>query len=177
MNWLKRIFCKQDEYDKWVDPWGLPSVSVNIPMPKVKPPKADKDISEPIISFVKCVQENPKRFKVIFDYEYCGLESYKGSITRSNTPTIYHYCLQDTKTKESWTFVKDTTYPLYLKSKSGEGKNSYNPEWITTDERYYLIESIKTIFHNRKDRKEKLDQIRKDRRIRDERNRLKEIYQ
>lgn len=174
MNWLKRIFCSQDEYDVHVN--GLPpvSVSVDIPMPKVKPCKPEKDISEPVLSFVKCVRENPKRFVVKSDYEYFGLKFSNNLAIRSTEPETYHFCLQDKVTKESWTLCKDIVLSFYPGSK--EIKHTYNPEWLTEDEKEYLITSIKTIFHDRRDRKEKLQEIRKQRRIRDERNRLKEIY-
>lgn len=37
MNWFKRIFCGQEEFNVHAN--GLPPVSISIPMPKVKPPK------------------------------------------------------------------------------------------------------------------------------------------
>jgi hypothetical protein len=68
MNWFKKLFGIVDRSSQEYD--GLPLVKNVVPMPEVKLPRADKDISEPIISFVKCVQENPKRFKVLYDYEF-----------------------------------------------------------------------------------------------------------
>lgn len=144
-------------------------------MPEVKPPKAEKDISEPVLSFVKCVLKNPKRFKVIYDFEHYEYVVNKGLMEKDKKPTTYVYSLTDMKTGESWVITKDRSYfscyPVEL-----EATHTINPEWLTEDEREYLIESIKVIFHNRKDRKLKLEQIRKERRIRDERNRLKDIY-
>jgi hypothetical protein len=172
MNWFKRIFCGQEEFGGYVDQWGLPSVKNLVPIPKVKPPKPDKDISEPVLSFVKCVQENPKRFKVTYDFEYYGCEVNNGVVGISKKPTTYNYSLVDVMTGESWSLTKE----MLFTSCRQERKHTYNPEWLTADETEYLIDSVKTIFQSRKDRKAKLQQIRKERRIRDERNRLKEIY-
>lgn len=174
MNWFKRIFCSQDEFNGHVDQWGLPSVENIVPMPKVKPPKVDRDISEPVLSFVKCVRENPKRFVVKSDYEYFGFRVTNNLVIRSTDPERYHFCLEDKVTKESWTLCKEVLLSFYDGFK--ETNHTYNPEWLTEDEKEYLITSVKTIFHDRRDRKEKLEYIRKQRRIRDERNRLKGIY-
>lgn len=172
MNWFKRIFCGQEEFNVHAN--GLPPVSISIPMPKVKPPKADKNISEPVLSFVKCVQENPKRFVVTFDFEYYGYSFVENHMIKDDKPKTYHYSLLDTKTKESWSLFDGSFTACY--SKVIDRKHTHNPEWLTEDEKEYLIVSIKALFHNRKDRKTKLEQIRKERRIRNERNRLKEIY-
>lgn len=175
MNWFKRIFCSQEEFNVHTN--GLPKVSVEIPMTKVKPPKADKNISEPIISFVRCVQENPKRFRVIYGNEYMPLFSDEKTRKNKVLPDGYTYTLKDLQTKEEWTLC-DGLYgrtPLFY-FKERDYKHTINPEWLTYDEREYIIVSIKTIFKNRQGRKDKVVQLRKDRRIRDERNRLKGIY-
>ena len=172
MNLFKRIFCRQDEYNVHVN--GLPPVSVDIPMPKVKPCKPEKDISEPVLSFINCVRENPKRFVVRSDYEYFGLKFSNNLAIRSTKPEMYTFCLEDKFTEERWTLCEGVALSFYPGFK--ENKHTYNPEWLTEDEKEYLITSIKTIFHDRRDRKQKLQDIRKQRRIRDERNRLKEIY-
>ena len=102
MNWFKRIFCSQEGFNVHAN--GLPDVSVSTPMPKVKPPKADKNISEPIISFVKCVQENPKRFKVTYGYEDLHLRLvYIDNTVVSELPESYYYTFKDLQTNESWT--------------------------------------------------------------------------
>lgn len=176
MNWFqtafKQLFGISDKME--TDEMGLPKVSVEIPMPVVKMPKADRNISEPIISFVQCVQKNPKRFKVLYDYEHFSYMYTDNTLSKSVFPVNYHYRLADTKTNESWTLIEGYTCPIY--DTLSEFKHSCNPEWITEDEREYLIDSIKAIFHNRKARKETLKKLKKDRRNRDERNRLKKIY-
>lgn len=61
------------------DHCGLPKLSVRIPMPTVKPCKPaaqeqdttlHKDVSEPVLSFLRVFEENPKRFKVTEKYAY-----------------------------------------------------------------------------------------------------------
>lgn len=172
INWFEKLFGNGDNIP--CDEHGLPYEKDIIPMPKVKPCKPEKDISEPVLSFIKCVRENPKRFVVKSDYEYFGLKISNSLVIRSTEPERYHFCLEDKVTKESWTLCKDIVLSFYSGFK--ESKHTYNPEWLTEDEKEYLITSIKTIFHHRRNRKEKLQDIRKQRRIRDERNRLKEIY-
>lgn len=174
MNWLKRIFCNQEEFNAHVDINELPPVDNILPIPVMKPCKPEKDISEPVLSFVECVQENPKRFVVREDFKYFGLKFSNNLDIRSTKPEMYVFCLEDKVTKEMWTLSEGVELNFYNGFK--ENKHTYNPEWLTDDEKEYLITSIKPIFHNRRDRKEKLQELRKQRRIRDERNRLKEIY-
>lgn len=168
MNWFKRIFCSQDEFNVHAN--GLPIAKL---------PKADKDISEPVISFVNCVRNNPKRFKVVYEFEYTRLrltyDKSKTFVGECGLPETYTYAFKDTKTGESWTLCGGTTWPrVYLTPVKNQTDNS---EWLTKDERYYLITEIKNIMKDRKGRKEKLQSLRKERKNRDERNRLKEIYQ
>lgn len=181
MNWFKQLLGISDKME--TDYNGLPKVTCNIPMPKVKPPKADKDISEPILSFVKCVQENPKRFRIISDYSHNRFMCYQSGTKPPPLPELpqdYFYILKDLKTNESWSLYGGDGVRVMCYSTNtyrDEGKHTSNPEWLTRDERVYLINSIKTIFKNREGRKERVTQLRKERRVRDERNRLKEIYQ
>lgn len=154
MNWFKRIFYSQEEFVAHIeDPVARKDRF------QVKTPRVEKDISEPVLSFIKCVRENPKRFCLIYNYEF---------------KLDYYFSLQDKNTKEGWTLSKGNIQ--YVCASSWCLTHTTNPEWLTEDEKEYLITSIKTIFHDRRDRKQKLQDIRKQRRIRDERNRLKEIY-
>lgn len=157
MNWFKNLF-KTDQLSKDIGKVILPDMKYDFR------PKPEKDISEPVLSFVECVRKNPKRFKVNSYYEqfYLSVSSMGGEYR----PT-YLYTLVDTKTKEKWCLSRGLTMASDFTA---------NPEWITNDERNYLIESLTKIFKDREGRKSKLEKIRKDRRIRDERNRLKEIY-
>lgn len=58
-DWWKSLFQEPD-----LSASGLPKVTCVPPMPKVKPPKPEKDISEPVLSFIEVYKANPKRFKV-----------------------------------------------------------------------------------------------------------------
>lgn len=41
----------------------------DVTMPEVKPCKPEKDISEPVLSFIEVYKANPKRFKINFEQE------------------------------------------------------------------------------------------------------------
>lgn len=163
INWIKGIFCNKEE---------VPAYE-----PEPKQWRVGKNISEPIISFVKCVQENPKRFKVTYEYDYTHLRLVcMDNPVVSELPESYYYTFKDLQTSESWTLYSGAWVPVFVTRLDHEGEHTVNPEWLTQDERVYLITSIKTIFSNRKGRKERVAQLRKERRIRDERNRLKGVY-
>lgn len=176
MNWFKRIFCSQEdvnEVDGYADPWGLPLVTNIPPMPKVKPPKAEKDISEPVLAFVKCVRENPKRFEVESDISMWFSVSYV-------EPKEYTaYRLWDKVTDEGWYLRGRHHYsPYFFYTTPGQNASRFykDPSFLTVDEKEYVLKEVSSIMEYRIERKNKLEEIRKDRRIRDERNRLKEIY-
>ena len=171
MNWFKRIFCSQEEFNGWVDPWGLPSVSVEVPMSKVKPTKGN-DISEPVLSFVKCVQENPKRFLAYSDTSFCYIRS------TDNLEDYKAYKIYDKIADKGW-YLYGRYYSnlWFIGGYPGEGGPLYNdPFFLTEDEKAYILKEVKLVMGYRGERKVRLEQIRKERRIRDERNRLKEIY-
>lgn len=151
----------------------LPKVYNIPPMPKVKPCKGE-DISEPVISFVECVRKDPKRFSVDSDCgNYCvqvltDIEHYKA------------YKIWDKKLKAGW-YVKGSRYlmsnSMFVYKFTKNGPEFYEHAFfLTTDEKEYLIKEISSIMNYRVDRKAKLDKIRADRRIRDTRNKLKELY-
>lgn len=172
MNWFKRIFCSQAEFNGHVDQWGLPSVENIAPMPKVKPTKVDKDISEPVLSFVKCVRENPKRFIAE------SSESAHYFLSNMNIEDYCGYKIYDKIAKKGWYLLgKYFSNAWFVHGYPGEGGCFYNdPFFLTQDEKAYILTEVKIIMNYRIERKYKLEQIRKDRRIRDERSRLKEIY-
>lgn len=169
MNWFKQLFGISDKTE--TDEMGLPKVSVEIPMLKVKPTKGD-DISEPVLSFVKCVQENPKRFNAYSDTNHCYIMS-------TNNPEDYKaYKIYDKVAEKGW-YLCGCYYSnvWFIGGYPGEGGPMYSdPFFLTEDEKSFIIREVKAIMQYRGGRKEKLEQIRKERRIRDERNRLKEIY-
>lgn len=159
INWIKGIFCNKDE---------MPAYE-----PEPKQWKAHKNISEPIISFVKCVKENPKRFEAHSD---TSLFVYASSMDLEQYTA---YKIWDKESKKGWYVVgKYYSNQWFVNGYPGEGGPLYtDPFFLTEDEKEYILREVKEIMGYRVGRKTKLEQIRKERRIRDERNRLKEIYQ
>lgn len=133
------------------------------------------DISEPVISFLETVRKNPKRFKVGSDcsayivYDTGEIPSYKA------------YKIWDKKLDKGW-YIRGSRYTgchTFLFEYNAKGLMFCNYEhafFLTEDEKEYLIKEISSIMNYRVDRKAKLDKIRADRRIRDTRNKLKELY-
>lgn len=154
----------------------LPKVRNIPPMPKVKPCKGS-DISEPVISFLETVRKYPNRFNVAQDcgsycvrvLEHIDIENYKA------------YKIWDKKLDKGW-YVRGSRWTgshMFLLEYDGAGLKFCNYEhafFLTEDEKEYLIQEISSIMKYRIDRKAKLDKIRADRRIRDTRNKLKELY-
>lgn len=109
-SWWKSLFREPD-----VTNFGLPKVTCDVPMPKVKPLKPEKDISEPVLSFIEVYKANPKRFKVKKEYTgvggwccttrypICDLEEDK---TFSLQNTRYYTCRID----DDWTTTGSTKW-------------------------------------------------------------------
>lgn len=153
----------------------LPEVQNILPMPKVKPTKGS-DISEPVISFLETVRKNPKRFKVGVD---CSVYILDKSIVE--IPDYKAYKIWDKYLGIGW-HVRGSRWTgssVFLLEHSDpdlkfcDYKHAF---FLTSDEKEYLIKEISSIMNYRVDRKAKLDKIRADRRIRDTRNKLKELY-
>lgn len=129
------------------------------------------NISEPVISFLETVRKYPKRFDVAED---CHSYMKHGATEISEYKA---YKIWDKKLEKGW-YVRGKywTGPIYF-IVSLDGRKCYNEAFfITSDEKEYLIKEISIIMNYRIDRKVKLDKIRADRRIRDTRNKLKELY-
>ena len=132
-------------------------------------------ISEPVISFVETVRKHPKRFDVDQDTHWYTVESerligdYKA------------YKIWDKKLDKGW-YVRGDRWLPNMHFVSLYNSKGYHPDYyehaffLTPDEKEYLIKEISSIMNYRVDRKAKLDKIRADRRIRDTRNKLKELY-
>lgn len=131
------------------------------------------NISEPVISFLKVFNENPKRFKLeqtlrMFGDAVGGFQS--------------GYKLTDNILKESWAIEVDQYYnrPRYslkiahIKIYS-DGYFGW-PQWMTREEREYVFLNLRSYYINRRNT---LDALLKDRvkRIQDkERQRLMKLY-
>lgn len=83
MNWFKQLFGISDKME--TDEMGLPKVSIEFPMPKVKPTKGS-DISEPVHVIVKNMLEHPQRWK----------GKVKTNYSADSIETVY--TVEDTKT-------------------------------------------------------------------------------
>jgi hypothetical protein len=170
LKWVKSLFGSTRGYEEGYT--VLPEVH-NIPrMPKVKPPKGS-DISEPVISFLETVRKNPKRFKVGVDCSSYTVRSVE------EKPDYKAYKIWDNKLEKGW-YVRGSRWiasSVFLLEHINPLLCVYEDAFfITPDEKEYLIKEISSIMNYRIDRKAKLDKIRADRRIRDTRNKLKELY-
>lgn len=128
------------------------------------------DISEPVISFVETVRKHPKRFTVHRD----SFVVYSFMLTKESDYSFY--AIRDNNLDRAW-FIKGNSYFDNREVATFKYIRGYEEAFfLTGDEKEYLIQEISSIMNYRVDRKEKLDKIRADRRIRDTRNKLKELY-
>lgn len=108
-----------------------------------------RNISEPVISFVECVKNNPKRFE-------------SNHIKERSTFDISVYSFKDKATGQQW---EATILNYYYGIKNIiKGAN-----FLSEDETDFLIKEIDKIYSSRKIRYNALMNLR-------ERNRLKRIY-
>lgn len=132
------------EGNKNVDENGLPRLTEATPIPEVKPCKPEKDISEPVLSFVEVYKANPKRFKVFMlwsegENEY-GKKEFLG------------YELKDTQANKTFSMAQE--YAGYTITRSTERglENAYhwnytyraikNTSWMTPDERELVFTTV-----------------------------------
>lgn len=83
-----------------VDENGLPRLTETVPMPEVKACKPEKDISEPVLSFIKLYKESPKNFTVkrktehldfCSKYTYSILDRVNGKLFSAYREHYYGY--------------------------------------------------------------------------------------
>lgn len=130
-------------------------------------------ISEPVISFLKVFNENPKRFKL------------EQTLTRvENTEAGFQsgYKLTDKILKESWEIERNQYYRTphyhsriaYIEIYS----NGYVgwPEWMTQEEREYVFLNLRSYYINRRNTRDALLKDRAKRSQEKERQRLKDLY-
>lgn len=127
-----------------VDENGLPRLTETMSIPKVTPCKPEKDISEPVLSFVEVYKVNPKRFKVFMlwsenENEY-GKKEFLG------------YELKDTQANKTFSMSQD--YAGYTITKYTERglEDVYhwnytyraikNTSWMTPDERELVFTTV-----------------------------------
>lgn len=127
---------------------------------KIKEQRGNKlDISEPVISFLKCFKENPKRFRLGTRSEGSFyITSYKRSL------------FIDLKTKEKW----DVTVRWY-----GSDLPTFdieNAQWMTSNEKYLISNTLRDYYIDRGLKLHTIRLERKARKIKKERDRLTAIY-
>ena len=123
--------------------------------PTEAPPLSNKvkDISEPVISFLKVFENNPKRFKIV-------------STLSAGWFNIESWTFTDTSNLESWRFTRRLDY---------YGGHEYLlPNFLTKAEESLIVERLESYYLGRKER---LKELRKQRTINRERDRLTKIYQ
>lgn len=153
LNWLYKFFDNTPEKDK-EDALPLPSEDSIPKMPKVEPPKK-LDISEPVLSFVQTVKDNPRRFKV----------SCQKNI----------YTLHDNVEKLSWC-ATIVDYDWDIRTRSLQPVLYKFPKFLTQDEISFIDKELRAIFQARAIKLIDLKGIRKERVLQKERQKLIDIY-
>lgn len=129
-----------------VDENGLPRLTETVPMSEVKPCKPEKDISEPVFSFLEVYKVNPKRFKVFVLWsenknEY-GKKEFLG------------YELKDTQANKTFSMVKECVDYTITRATERGMEDEYhwiynyraikNTSWLTTDERELIFTTVES---------------------------------
>jgi hypothetical protein len=123
----------------WIDYfWSNPTPTVQVVSSKEMPVK---DISEPVISFVECVKNNPKRFRLT--------ES-----TSTYSILSVEFRLIDLLTKEEFKVRSNIT------AGSRWWSFDYDLNWLTQDEEGYLIEQLQSVFESKANKLKELKTIR-----------------
>lgn len=119
--------------------------------------KTKKDISEPVISFVECVKKNPKRFA-------------GGTYSTASGSAAY---INDYQTGETFYFGS-----FYLQQFAFREivSNTCMENVLTKEEKDFVIEELATFAAMMGSRRQRRDQLREQRKAREERKRLMEIY-
>lgn len=148
-DWWKSLFSDSSETDEL----GFPILKREdiLPMPEVKPCKPEKDISEPVFSFIELYKANHRRFKIT-------LETYSDSGFIK-----YTYNLFDKVQNKSFSITESHGFL------SSVFRQSTGTKWMTQDEMEFCINEIREFMINRKQR------IQNKKNIRD-RQRLAKLY-
>lgn len=148
-DWWKSLFSGSGETDEL----GFPVLKREDmpPMPKVKPCKPEKDISEPVLSFIKLYKDNHRRFKIT-------LETYSdlGFIRCT-------YNLFDRVENKSFSIIESHGFL------DSVFRQSVGTKWMTEDEMEFCFKEVREFWQDRKQR------IQNKKNIRD-RNRLTMLY-
>jgi hypothetical protein len=163
MNWFKRIFCSQEEFVGHIE---TPRYRKDpFPLEIVK-----KDVSEPVLSFIKCVKNNPKRFEV---NRYNSHASSMAMGSYNIRPyDFYAFTVWDKEINRGW-FIKGQ----FFYAPGGDLSKKFEEATFLTDtEKSWLISGIQSIYSARRDTYNEIIKSRKERNKLAQRNSLKEIY-
>lgn len=158
-NFLKNLFA--NPYDKAAE-------ELSAEIKRLEPEMVEPDISEPVLSFVNCVKQNPKRF--VLDYkeptEQCveGDDGCKAVVILWRSET---HIFKDLLTGEEW---------KYRISYSARGNSIYGCEFLTNDEKKHILKELGDFYRERLSRLAEIRRIRMDRKNVTERERLKGVY-
>ena len=119
-----------------------------------------KDISEPVSSFVECVRNNPRRFK---------LTEVAAKPQGQQYTCLKMYTLKDKFSGEVFTAFRETDY-RYCET------NWKFPTFVTKAEGNFLAEQLPIIFSGKLKNLVRMKTLRRERKVRVERDRLKLIY-
>lgn len=148
MKWLKRLMKNlSDNMEE--------NEKLCAPMPDVKPTKK-LILSEPIISFVECVRNNPGRFTTYYHYSFL------------NT----HRRIKDKKTNQKWTLYSGKATDMYNEDNPEHKYVCLDAAWATQDELEYVDTEVARIMYARQRRLAEVKKIRHDKRMVSERERL-----
>lgn len=155
MNWFKRIFCSQEDFNVHAN--GLPKVGVEIPMPEVKSPKGS-DISEPVHAIVNNMLEHPQRWKVEVETTYSSRREMEKQ-----------YKVKDSKTNE----VFEAYHTYHYGYSSGISDSLVTDvSWLTEDETKLIYDTLGEVYKIKRQRLLRLVKYKESQ----ERLRLLEIY-
>ena len=133
------------------------------------------NISEPVISFLKVFNENPKRFKL--EERFTRLQNPEAGFNNG-----CGYKLTDNILKESWAIEMDQYYhrPRYYHQTAhtkiySDGYFGW-PKWMTREEREYVFLNLRSYYINRRNTLHALIKDRVKRSQEKERQRLMKLY-
>ena len=143
-------------------------------------PKKSINISEPVLSFVEEVKNNPSRFKI-----------YRGTYNMSNefideAITVYSgHLLVDKKTDIYYSFMRDyhtgfiQVYDDTLRILDSFRNKNYRVkteslEWLTEDEKKYLYRELYLPYQEKEERYKEVLRLRKEK---NHRRKLRKLYQ
>lgn len=127
-DWWKSLFNGSGKTDELGSP--IMEREDILPMPEVKPLKPEKDISEPVLSFVEIYKKNHRRFRI--------------SAEPFVTPDVDCWTLYDRINNKTFTALVGWGYC------NSYYKGNKNAEWMTEDELVYIFDEIRSFLDERK---------------------------